>query len=148
MASQTGKTNARHIRVYLDDVGASARDISASVSNISGVGLVFDEQNVTCYSDGVVNFVLGHPSSEIEITGPYSDTADIGAHIVFSNRVGYITTTATLTVQIGILAAPLSTDPEFEGEYFVSSYLISGDGTYTARLVPASATVPAWGAVA
>lgn len=143
----TGKTNARHIRVSVDDSGATARDISAAVSNISGVGLTHAEQDVTGYSDGVINFSLGHPSSEIEISGPVDNTASTGAHVVFSGIVGHVSATKTLTVQIGIRAAPTTGDPEFEGEYYCSSYVISGDGTYTARMVPASSTVPAWGSV-
>jgi len=145
-----GKTNAKHIRVFMDDATPTARDISASVSNVSGVGLTYAEQDVTAYSDGVVNFTLGHPSSELEITGPFSNTADIGGHEVFSAIVGVqpvAGTAYTLTIQIGVRAAPTATDPEFEGEYYCTSYMVNGDGTYTARLVPASSTAPAWGTV-
>lgn len=146
----TGKTNAKHIRVYVDDSTPSAQDISASVSSISGVGLTYEEQDVTAYSDGVVNFVLGHPLSEVEITGPFNNTATTGAHVVFTDIVGLnpASDTYTLTVQIGIKAAPTSGDPEFEGEYYCSSYVINGDGSFTARMVPASSTAPAWGTVA
>jgi len=144
----TGKTNARHILVYVDDSGSTARDITAAVSNISGVGLTYEETDVTGYSDGVRNFTLGHPSSEIEISGAVSNTATTGAHVVFSGIVGVETTTFTLTVQIGIRAAPTSGNPEFEGEYICPSYIINGDGTYTARMVPGSSTAPAWGTVA
>jgi hypothetical protein len=134
----------------VDDSTPTARDISASVSSVSGAGLSFAEQDVTAYSDGVVNFVLGHPSSEIEITGPFNNVASTGAHIVFTSIVGLnpASDTYTVTVQVGIKAAPTTGDPEFEGEYYCSSYVINGDGTYTARMVPASSTVPAWGTVA
>lgn len=144
----TGKTNSKHIRVYVDDSGASARDISASVSSVSGTGLTYNETDVTAYSDGVINFTLGHPTSEIEITGPLNNTATTGAHIVFTGIAGVETSTFTVTVQIGIKAAPTTGDPEFEGEYICSSYMVNGDGTYTARMVPGSATAPAWGTVA
>lgn len=144
----TGKTNAKFITVDLDDTVPTVRDITPAVSNISGVGLTFAETDVTAYSDGVINFTLGHPSSEIEITGPLDNTASTGAHVVFSAILGHIAATSTLTVQFGIRAAPVSSDPEFEGEYTCSSYVVNGDGTYTARLVPGSATAPAWGTVA
>jgi len=144
----TGKTNARWIRVSVDDSGDTARDISASVSNVSEVGLSYEETDVTGYSDGVINFTLGHPSSEIEITGPMSNTADVGSHVVFSGIVGDESATRTVTIQIGIRAAPTSGDPEFEGEYYCSRYTVSGDGTYTARMVPGGSTAPAWGTVA
>jgi len=143
----TGKTNSRFIRVLVDDSGASARDISAAVSNVSGVGLDHETAEVTGYSDGVKNFTLGHPSSEIEITGPFDNTATTGAHTVFTGIAGSMAATRTLTVQVGIKAAPTTGDPEFEGEYYCASYVVGGDATYTARMVPGSGTAPAWGTV-
>ena len=144
----TGKTNAKHIRVIVDNSTAATKDISAFVSNISGVGLTFAEADVTAYSDGIVNFTLGHPSSELEISGPFSNLASTGAHTVLSGIAGLQSATITVTVQIGIRAAPTTGDPEFEGEYYCSSYVVNGDATYTARMVPASAVAPAWGTVA
>lgn len=143
-----GKTHVKHIKILVDDSGATARDITAAVSNVSGVGLKYDETDVTGYSDGVVNFQLGHPSSEIEISGPIDNTAASGAHTVLSGIVGQVSATVTVEVQFGIRGAPTSGDPNFSGEYFCSSYVISGDATYTARFVPGSATAPAFGAVA
>jgi len=141
----TGKTNAKHIRVFVDDSGDSSQDISASVSNISGVGVTFAEQDVTGYSDGVINFTLGHPSSEIEITGPFSNTASTGSYTVFSGIVGQQSATIGLIVEFGIRTAPTTGDPNFTGEYYCSSFVINGDATYTARLVPASGTKPDFG---
>jgi len=143
----TGKTNARWIRVSVDDSGGTPRDISASVTSVGTVGLTHDETDVTAYSDGVHNFTLGQPSAPIDITGVLNNTASTGAHVVFSGLVGVETATFTVTVQIGIKAAPTTGDPEFEGEYVCSAYNVSGDGTFTARMVPGSATVPAWGTV-
>ena len=143
----TGKTNAKHLRVTVDDNTPTAQDVSASVSSISGVGLTYEEQDVRGYSDGIINFTLGHPRSEIEITGPVSNLATTGSHTVFSAIAGDQTTLHTLTVQMGIRAAPTTGDPEFEGEYYCSSYVMNGDGTYSARMVPAGATAPAWGTV-
>ena len=149
----TGKTNSKHIRVFVDDTGGTVRHVSAAVTNVTGVGLTHQETDVTGYSDGIINFTLGHPSSEIEITGPLDNTAAAaspthsGPHIVFSALNGNQAATSTLTIQIGIRAAPVSGDPEFEGEYYCSSYVVNGDGTYTARMVPASGTAPAWGTV-
>ena len=150
MAANTGKTNARFIRVFLDNSAGAAKDISASVSDVSGVGLDFNTQDVTAYSDGVVNFTLGHPSSEIDISGPFNNVATTGGHVVFSaiSHAPYSQASYTLTVQIGIRKVPESTDPEWEGEYLVTSYIVNGDGTYAAHLVPATSAVPAWGTMA
>jgi len=141
----TGKTSARYIRVSFN-----SQDISASVSDISGVGLDYEQQDVTAYSDGVKNFTLGHPSAEIDISGPLNNTATTGGHTVFSAiaNAPYTSDSYTLTVQFGIRAAPTGTDPEFEGAYQLQSYIVNGDATYTAHLVPATATAPAWGTVA
>ena len=145
----TGKTNARYITVDLDNIADSATDITASVSDISGVGLDFNTSDVTAYSDGVVNFTLGHPMSEIDISGPLNNTATTGGHVVFSAMIDapYTLDSYTLTVQFGIRATPTGGDPEFEGEYLLTNYTVNGDGTYTAHLVPATATAPAWGTV-
>ena len=137
----TGKTNSRWIRVTFN-----SQDLSASVSNISSVGLTYAETDVTAYSDGVVNFTMGTPTADLELSGPLNNTATTGAHIVLAPITGN-DTAYTLTVQIGIRAAPASGDPEFEGSYKVSSYRVNGDGTWNARLVPGSVTAPAWGTV-
>ena len=144
----TGKTNAKHIRVKVDDMTPTLQAISAGVANVSGVGLTYAEQDVTGYSDGIINFTLGFPSSEIEVTGPIDNTATTGAYTVFKAIVGDQTITHTLEVQFGIRAAPATGDPNFSGEYYCSSLRLNGDGTYAARLVPASATVPTFGTVA
>jgi hypothetical protein len=143
----TGKTNARWITVDFDDNTPTVRDISTDVLSITGVGLDHETSDVTGYSDGVKNFTLGHPSSEIDLTMVFNNTASTGSHTVFSAVVGDQTTTHTLTVDVGILATPAGGDPQFEGEYYCTSYIFNGDGTTTAHLVPAGSTAPAWGTV-
>ena len=146
-----GKTNSKHIRVYMDSTGGTVRHISRAVTNIAGVGLEYNETDVTGYSDGIINFTLGHPRSEIEITGPLDNTAlasspsHSGPHLVFTSILGDESATYTLTVEFGIKAAPTTGDPTFTGEYVCSKYTINGDGTYTARLVPGSTTAPSFG---
>jgi hypothetical protein len=105
--------------------------------------------DVTAYSDGVINFTLGHPSAEIDISGPLNNTATTGGHVVLSAiaNAPYSQSSYTLTIAIGIRAVPTTGDPEFEGEYLLSSYVLNGDATYTAHLVPATGTAPAWGTV-
>lgn len=147
----TGKTNARHIRVYMDSVGGTVRNISQAVSDISGVGKEHEETDVTGYSDGAINFTLGHPKSEIDIKGPLDNTAlaaspsASGPHGVFTSIVGNEAATYTLLAEFGIKAVPGSGDPTFSGEYVCSAYKINGDGTYTARLVPSGSVAPDFG---
>jgi len=137
----TGKTNSRWIRVTYN-----SQDLSASISNVSSIGLTYAETDVTAYSDGVINFTMGQPTADLELSGPVNNTATTGAHNVLPAITGN-DTAYTLTIQIGIRAAPTTGDPEFEGSYKCSSYRINGDGTWAARLVPGSATAPAWGTV-
>ena len=145
----TGKTNARWITIDLDDSAGAVKDITTGVLDISGVGLTYEESDVTGYSDGVKNFTLGHPSSEIDLTCTVDNTAAVGAYTVCAGIVGDqgANSPFTLTVQFGIRATPAGGDPEFEGEYYCSSLVMNGDGTFTARLVPGSATAPAFGTV-
>ncbi len=141
-----GKTNARWIKILLDDTGG-ARDISGSTLSVDGVGLDYDTTDVTAYSDGVHYFTLGHPGSEITLTTVFDNTATTGSHTVLRQIVGIESQTFTLTVSIGIKVASTGGDPEFEGEYYCRSYVLSGDMTGTAVLVPGSSTAPAWGTV-
>jgi len=145
----TGKTNARYITVDVDAAdGSTVNDVSASVATISSVGLTYDVSDVTAYSDGVHNVTLGHPTASLSMSGPFSNTATIGAHTVFSAIAGSMANTITVTIQFGIRATPTTGDPEFEGEYYCTSYVVNGaDATYTANFDPATATAPAWGTV-
>ena len=147
----TGKTNARWIKVLVEPLSATAQvDISADVTNIQQFGLRHEETDVTGYSNGVINFTLGHPESPIVLSGVLNNTATTGSHVVLSALEGNQAKTSTVTIQIGIKATPTSTDPEFEGEFYCSEYVLSGDNgvTWSARFVPASSAVPAWGTVA
>lgn len=143
----TGKTNARYIRVFVDNTSGAAQDLSASVASVNGVGLQNDTTDVTAYSDGVHNFTLGHPSADIEMSGPFNNTASTGSHTVLAAIAAapYTQDSYTVTVEFGIRAAPAAGDPTFEGEYQLVSYVVAGDGTWTATFTPASATAPAWG---
>ena len=145
----TGKTNARYITVNVDDSSGTARDISASVATVATVGLTHDVSDVTAYSDGVHNVTLGHPAAPISMSGPLNNTATTGAHIVMTGIAGSMAATYTVTVALGIKASPTTGDPEFEGEYYCTSYTVNGaDATWTGTFEPAIATAPAWGTVA
>lgn len=146
----TGKTHSRYIKVLLDDSGGTPRDITSSISSIGDIGLNYDQADVTAINDSVMQYLAGRGDSDVNFSGPFNNTATTGAHTVFTGLNG-ANTAATLTVQVGIRAAATSGDPEFEGEYVVTSYLISGDMsnlTWSAALKPAfGASAPAWGTV-
>jgi len=146
----TGKTTGRYVKILLDDSGGTPRDISASVSTIGGVGLNNEQVDVTTLSDSVMQYLSGRGDSTIELGGPFNNTATTGAHGVLSGLNG-TNTAATLTIQIGIRAAPTTGDPEWEGEYVVLAYPVNvglNEVTWSATLKPAfGAATPAWGTV-
>ena len=153
MAVNTGKTNARWIRVFVDDATADniARDISLDVTNVT-IPINYSTADVTGYSDGVTNVTIGQPSMNVTMDGVFSNTALIGAHTVLSAIVGNNDDDAefspyTVTVQIGIRKAPEAGDPEFEGQFLCSEYTVNGDLTWNASFHPGSSTAPAWGVV-
>jgi hypothetical protein len=55
----------------------------------------------------------------------------------------------TLSVAVGDNTAPTTGDPEYTGEFIVTSYrptLATGSAvTFEAQLVPATGTAPSWG---
>ena len=143
----TGKTNARFITIDVDDSAAAIKDISTDVTSIT-LPINHDQTDVTGYSDGSHNVTLGHPDQPVSMSGVLNNTASTGSHIVLSGIVGQVSATITITVQIGIRAAPAMGDPEYEGEFYCVSYVVNPDLTWDAEFMPGSATAPAWGTVA
>ncbi len=148
MGANTGKTNAKWIRVILEDSSGGDQDISAAVTNVN-IPIIYAEQDVTGFSDGVTNVSIGHPGMNVTMDGVFSNTASTGAHIVLSGIVGKSDNDSdnspyTLTVRVGIRKAPESGDPEFEGVFYCLSYNVNGDLTWNATLQPGSGTAPAW----
>ncbi len=140
----TGKTNARWIRVWVDDEVPTLRDISASVSDVN-MPITVASEDVTGYSDGSINFTVGHPDQPITMSGDFSNTANTGAHDVLSAVVGQATPSISIKVQIGILAAPSGTDPEYTGEFLCTEYSVSGDLKWNATFLVSGSSAPAWG---
>lgn len=146
----TGKTTSRYIKIMLDDSGGTPRDITSSVKTIGGIGLAYDTVDVTTLNDSIKQYLAGRGDSTIDLGLEFNNTATTGGHVVVSGLNG-ANTAATLTIQFGVRAAPTNGDPEWEGEYVVTSYTmdvgldnISG----TAQLKPAFGTsTPAWGTV-
>ena len=154
MAVNTGKTNARWIRVFVDDATAAdtPRDISLDVTNVT-IPINYATADVTGYSDGVINVTMGHPSMNVTMDGVFSNKGDDGAHTVLSSIVGKNDDIVdyspyTLTVQVGIRKAPENDDPEFEGLFLCNEYTVNGDLTWHASFHPGGSTTPAWGVMA
>ena len=130
----------------VDDSGGTPRDISLDVTDIN-MPINVDQSDVTGYLDGVHNVKLCHTNQPVTMSGVFNNTADTGSHIVLSGIVGFQTTTCTVTVQVGIKAVPAGGDPEYEGEFYCTDYVVNGDLTWNATWLPATTTAPAWGTV-
>ena len=140
----TGKTNAKWIRVWVDDEVPTIRDISPSVTDVT-MPITSNNTDVTGYSDGVINFTMGQPGQPISMSGVFSNTGDTGSHDVLSVIVNQATPTVTVRIEVGILAAPSGTDPTYEGEFLCVDYTVNGDLTWNAEFIPGSSTAPTWG---
>ena len=138
----TGKTNAKYIRVWVDDETNTLQDISSDVTNVD-IPQVWNQTDVTGYSDGVINITVGQPGNNVTMDGVFNNAAD-KSHDVLDAIAGFVTTTTGLRIQIGILAAPSGTDPEWEGEYYCVEYSLSGDLTWHASFMPAGSSLGDW----
>ena len=140
----TGKTNARWIRIWVDDETAALKDLSTDVTNIS-IPYAHNETDVTGYSDGVINITVGQPNNNVTMDGVFNDAAD-KSHDVLSAINGFVTTKTSVKINIGIGAAPAATNAEWLGEYYCTEYSLAGDLTWHASFMPAGSTVGVWGA--
>jgi hypothetical protein len=136
--------------VLVDDNGGTARDISTDVTSISS-SLIYDEVEIGGFTEDK-RYLAARADASMTIEGRVNTTATTGSHTVLSNIVGPNGgTTITVTIQYGNNAAATGGDPEFEGEYFLSSYEVTpeldGAQLFNAKFVPGSTTLPAWGTV-
>jgi hypothetical protein len=119
---------SRSFRLYFDDSGATARDLSGDLvpGSCQGGGLVYDQVEMTGESNSVKNYLANHPDSEVTATFIVNDTATTGAFTVLKGMMG---AGGTLTLQWGQNgAAPTTGDPKWEGEYVCFGGPMSFDG--------------------
>lgn len=146
----TGRTHSKHITVKLDNSGGTLTDITAYVNTIGTVGLVFDKQDVTAFSDGAKNIVIGQPTAALQIGGPFDTT--IHTHMTAINGA---VTPLSLDIQIGIVSAWDTGEPQFgitsssTSGYLCHSYTVDmANNTWSAQLDVFGATAPAFGTAA
>ena len=142
----TGKTHSSKITVDIDDYADVIRDISPSVTSVE-IPITVDSTNVEGYSDGVINVTTGQPNQPLTISGNFDTTDLVGAHTVLSRLVGNISDSVTITVQVGIRAAPAGGDPKYEGLFYCTSLVYDNSLKFVSTFEPATATAPAWGTV-
>lgn len=155
MAAQSGRTNAKFITVMLDNAAGTLTDISAYVSSVGTVGLVYDTTDATAFSDGTKNVTIGQAGAPLQFSGPVDTT-------IITQLTGYAAhggLTAggglSLDIRFGIRQAWVSGEPQFgiTGSasigYVLKSFTIdSGGMLWTATFDVMGATAPAWGTTA
>ena len=113
----TGKTHARWYRLIMDAV-----NLSGDSRQIGSFGVEYDTADVTGWSDGVVNHLLGQPSHIFTgYQAVLNNTAVTGSHTELSAVEEYI-----LSLFIGIRAAPAVGDMVFMTTVEQSAYTVDG----------------------
>jgi hypothetical protein len=145
-----GRTHSKYITVKLDNSGGTLTDLTAYVNNVGTIGVTYDTQDVTAFSDGSKNIVIGQPAMPLTIGGPF-DTV-VHAHMIAINGVA---TPLSLDIQIGIQSAWDAGEPQFgitsssTSGYLCHSYSVDPQAnTWSAQLDVFGPTAPAWGTAA
>ena len=150
MTAQTGRTHSKHIGVFLDNAAGTLTDITAYVNSVGTIGLVYETQDVTAFSDGSKNIVIGQPTASLAIGGPI-DTV-IHTHMTAING---LSTPLSLDLRFGIRHAWEAGEPQFgitsssTSGYLCHSYTIDPSAnTWSATLDVFGPTAPAFGTAA
>ena len=159
MTANTGRTTSKWVNFNVDDSAGTLRTIP--VDSINGVGLTFDEVELTAFQDAIKGVLPAHPDCTITITGPFDTSAAAaagtlsGSHTVLSGINGGVTPLA-LDVQVGIRHAWESGEPTFgitgtaANGFLCTDYQVDVNaGKYSAkfRVYPGSAA-PDWATAA
>jgi len=150
MTANVGRTHSKHITVKLDNSSGTLTDITPYVNSVGTIGLQFESQDVTAYSDGAKNIVIGQPTASLQIGGPI-DTVVHAQMIAINGAVVPL----SLDIQIGIRHAWEAGEPQFgitssaTSGYLCHSYTVDPNAnTWSATLDVFGPTAPAWGTAA
>ena len=143
----------------MDDSAGTLRTIP--VDSINGVGLTYDEVDLTAFQDAIKGVLPAHPGCTITISGPFDNSAAAaagtlsGSHTILAPINGG-NTPLTLDVQVGIRHAWEAGEPQFgitssaTSGFLCTEYIPDvNNGKYSAKFVmyPGS-SAPAWGTAA
>jgi len=146
----TGRTSGKFIKVQIDDVNGTVRDVP--VATISGIGVTADVVDLTALQDALTGGLTGVPTFESPITGPFDTRAAVsasgtgaapalsGSHTVLE-PINNGSTPLTLGIYIGIQANwTTGGDPVFgitssaTAGVLLRDYTVSDDGMYSATI--------------
>jgi len=143
----------------LHDSGGVLRSIA--IDSINGIGVVYEEEDMTAFQDSLKNVLSGHGDAPIDITGPFDNLVVAavgtlsGSHTVLSALNG-VTTPLSVDVRLGVRHAWEAGEPQFgitattTNGYIVTSYTVNpGTSKYAASLrMMGGSEAPAWGIAA
>lgn len=136
-----------HVVVKMDDNSGTLRTFADGDIISVDLGQAFQQHDVTGFGDEARHMINGQVQAPVNIRG-YLTTTDTGTHTVIGGAFA-AGSQVTLSVAVGDNTTPTSGDPEYTGEFLVTSYrptLATGSAvTFEAQLVPATGAAPAWG---
>jgi hypothetical protein len=156
----TGRTSPRFSKFQIEDSGGTLRDIP--VKTISGVGLTYEEIDVSAMQELVKGFLSGQATFNITITGPFDNkvaaTASASGEDAESHLSGSLTVLEPLNggltprafgVYFGVQNHWSTGDPVFgaDNSVIVTDFTMDpAAGTYSAKIAYVSGgTAPDWG---
>ena len=148
MTALTGRTVSKYVAFKFGD-GTLMN--SMVINSINGVGLTYDEVDLTALMDAVKGVLPNTPDCAITISGPLDTTASM-THAKLSGDAGGVTP-RSFDVQVGIRAAWEEGAPQFgisasaTSGMLCTSYVVDPSSmTYTATFkMFAGSSAPAWG---
>ena len=136
------KYHGRLTEVYIEDSGATIRDISLDCNSVE-TPKTADTAEVSGFTDTTKKYVAGLQDSQIRIGGNFNDAAN-KSHAVFSGLIGG---TAGRRVDV-YPRGSASGAPVFRGSITVSEYsvqsAIGGAVTWSVNLIPFDTNAPTW----
>ena len=158
----TGRTPSKFFKFQIEDSTGALRDVP--VMTINGVGITYEEQNMTALQDALTSVLIGQGAVNISISGPFDNTAAqaasasgaaaalSGSHTVLEPLNGGQTPRA-FGIYIGIRTYWTTGDPCFgvngatsTAGVTVSDYVVDiNNMTYSAKLALYPGSVADWG---
>ena len=152
MAANTGRSVSKYLTFKIDNAAASLTTI-VGVKSINGVGVTYNEADVTAMNEAIINVLNGHADMSISVAGHLDTTATTGFHTVFSALNG-LQVPLSFDIQLGIRQA-WDAEPQFgitssaTSGVIVTNYVVNVDSMEaTATLRVFGPTAPAWGVAA
>jgi hypothetical protein len=126
----TGRTLQRFTRFYMDGY-----DLSGFGRAVGPLEVAFDEVNMTTWTDAVLGYLSNHPQVNVgTLSAIFDNTATTGLHTVAIGQG----VQRTITVALGMRAAPVDGDPAFCGQFIQGAYQSTNDGGAIAVNLPFS----------